>query len=514
MGYLLGIDSGTTMVKAALFDVEGGAVACAEKDCTVSFRDEKRAELDMGIYWNACRECLREIAKNGGFDLSEVKAISISSQGVTFVPVDRQGRELRRGIFVYDTRAVAESAAVVEKFGEERIFEVTGMPVVTAQFEVPKLMWIRKHEPECFRNIHKLLLVQDYLVFKLTGKYICVEPIISSSLLFDVKRKRWWEEMLDFIGLSEKKLPDVCRPGEAVGTVTADVSRETGLSTKAVVVAGAIDQVSGMLGMGNTAPGLISESTGSVLAVHTVSEHAFDRRDAGVHNFCNAVEKTYALISVCPSAGATLNWFKDVFCEKEKEEARRTGGNVFDLILNGAAAIAAGSDGLLMLPYLAGRGSPKPNMFVKGLFFGLRLDHRKAHFVRSLIESIAYMLKDNVEVFKNSGLAAAEIRSFGGGSRSGVWNQIKADVCGLPVVTSGFHEPGCAGAAILAGVGRGIFSDIEEGCERLVSLNEPVYPDMNRVEKYGQLYERYTGLNETVEPLFDSHDDDGKMTKR
>jgi xylulokinase len=505
MSYLLGIDAGTTMVKVGLFDEEKGAVSHAEIDCTVSFSDERRAEIDMEIYWEACKQCLNRISQAGKTSLSGVRAVSISSQGVTFVPVDRRGRALRKGIFMYDARAVSEAEEIVERFGEEKIFEVTGQPVVSALFEVPKLMWIRKHEPECFRKIYKILLVQDFLVHKFTGKYICVQPLISSSLLFDVKQRKWWEEMLDFIELEEDKLPDVYRPGERVGTVAGEVSLETGVSTKAVVVAGAIDQVSGMLGIGNTQPGLISESTGSVLAIHTVSNDVFNLRDAGVHTFCNAVDDTYALISVCPSAGTVLNWFKDLFCEKELEDALKKGRNVFELILQGAEKIGAGSDGLIMLPHLAGRGSPKPNMSVKGVFFGMRLGHSKSHFVRALIESVAYMLKSNVDVFKSSGLEIEQIRSFGGGSKSRIWNQIKADVCRLPVVTSGFHEPGCLGAAILAGVGGGIYKNIEDGCARLVSLNEPLYPDEENSRKYEYFYDTYSRLNETVEPLFQGY---------
>jgi xylulokinase len=502
MGYLLGIDAGTTMVKAALFDEEKGAVAHTEVDCTLSFSDEKRAEIDMEIYWDACKHCIHNFSTIEHISLSDVSALSISSQGVTFVPIDRQGKQLRRGIFVYDTRAVSEARALVERFGEKEIFEITGQPAITAQFEVPKLMWIRKHEPECFNNIYKILLVQDYLVFKLTGICICVKPIISSSLLFDLKRKRWWAELLDFIDLPEERLPDVYNPGDVVSPISAKASRETGISAKAVVVAGAIDQVSGMLGVGNTVSGIISESTGSVLAVHTVSDSVFAQQDAGIHSFCNAIENTYALISICPSAGTTLNWFKDVFCDSEMEHASKTGTNVFELILNGVSDIPAGSDGLVMLPYLSGRGSPKPNMTVKGLFFNIRLDHRKAHFLRALLESVAYMLKSNIEIFKKYGLYANEIRSFGGGSKSELWNQIKADVCSLPVLTSRFQEPGCMGAAILAGVGSGLFENIDEGCKQFVCLNEPVYPNEKNNKIYEEYFERYTRLDETVEPLF------------
>ena len=502
MAYLLGIDAGTTMVKAALFDEDRGAVSDASVDCTIAFSDEHHAEIDMVLYWEACKECISRISKKEKKRFKDIVAISISSQGVTFVPVDRDGKEMRKGIVFYDTRAGSEARALTEHFGEDRIYEITGQPAVSPQLEAAKLMWINGHEPDCYREMYKVLLVHDYIAYKFTGEFVCVSPVISSSLLFDVKQKKWWEEMLDFIGLSKEKLPDIYRPGEPIGPISKEVAAETGISSNALVVAGAIDQVCGMLGIGNTRPGILSESTGSVLAIHTVSDDIFSRREAGIYNFCNAVADTYALISVCPSAGTTLNWFKDTFCEKEKEDAVNSGVDIFELLLKKAGKIEAGSDGLIMLPHLAGMGSPRPNSSAKGVFYGFRLHHKKPHFVRSLVESIVYMLKSNIDVFKNSGLEIEGIRSFGGGSKSTVWNQIKADICGLPVITSNFHEPGCQGAAVLAGVGSGIYKDIEDGCGRLISLAEPVYPDQENLKRYEHGYNEYLRLNKAVEPLF------------
>jgi xylulokinase len=502
MAYLLGIDSGTTMVKAALFDEDRGAVADASVDCTVSFTDAHHSEIDMGLYWEACKECIHKISKKEKKHFKEIKAISISSQGVTFVPVDRDGRDLRRGIVFYDTRAGSEARILMEHFGEDKIYEITGQPSVSAQLEAAKLLWISRHEPDCYREIHKILLVHDYLAYKFTGKFACVQPVISSSLLFDLRQKIWWDEMLDFIGLSEEKLPEIYRPGDPIRQITKEVSGETGISSDALVSAGAIDQVCGMIGIGNTHSGILSESTGSVLAIHTVSDDIFSRREAGIYNFCNAVADTYALISVCPSAGATFNWFKDTFCEKEKEEAKNNGVDIFDMLLTEADKINAGADGLIMLPHLAGMGSPAPNMSAKGVYYGFRLHHKKPHFVRSLVESIAYMLKSNIEVFKESGMEIEGIRSLGGGSKNRIWNQIKADICGLSVITSNFHEPGCQGAAVLAGVGRGIYKDIEDGCNRLISLSEPVYPNQENRNRYEQGYREYMRLNTALAPLF------------
>ena len=502
MAYLLGIDAGTSSIKAALFDEEKGEVASACVECAVSYDNDGCVELDMEIYWNACKKCISIISQESKIDFKDLKALAISSQGVTFVPVDRHGNELGRGIVSYDTRAKCEADELIRHFGEEKLFEVTGQPVTPETFEAPKLLWIRKHEPDRFRNIHKILLVHDYLVYKLTGNFICVPPLISSSLLFDVRHKKWWEEMLDFLQLSPEKFPRICQPGEQSGHISKKVSAETGMSEKTLVVAGAIDQVCGMIGVGNISPGLISESTGSFLAIHTVSRNFFDQRDAGIHNFCHAVENTFALMCICPTAGSAFNWFKENFCEVEKEYAEKTGSNVFELLIKNAEKITAGSDGLIMFPYLSGKGSPCPSPLARGLFYGFRLHHKKEHFVRALIESIAYMIKSNIDVFKENGLDIKEIRSFGGGSQSKIWNQIKADVCRIPIITSNYAEPGCLGAAIIAGTGYGIYQDIEEGCNRLVLPGKHYEPDPVISGEYENYYGEFMKFNEIMKSMY------------
>ncbi len=503
MSYLLGIDAGTTTIKAALFDPVSGVLASASVDCPASYQDAGIAEIDMDRYWYACKKCILAISQSKGQALKNVGALCISSQGVTFVPIDRNGKELRRGIVYYDTRAATEAQALVDRFGEERLFNTTGQPGISALYEAPKLMWIREHEPECFQEIYKLLLVHDYLVFRFTGELVCVPPLMSSSLLFDLKHRDWWHEMLDFIGLPEEKLPALQDSGSLIGTVMRDTAEETGIPESAVVTAGAIDQVCGMLGVGNIREGIVSESTGSVLAVHTVSRNMLGCMDAGIHNFCNAIGTTYALIGVCPTAGSALNWFKDGFCETEIEEAKRLDRSVYELLDREAGQVPAGSEGLIMLPHLTGRGSPKPNPLAKGVFYGLRLHHRKHHFTRAVLESVAYMLRSNLDTFRSSGIEIQEIRSFGGGSRSGLWNQIKADVCGLPVVASHSHEPGCIGAAILAGVGSGVFESIDEACKTLVRPGKPHYPDEITCAAYRPYFEEYKKLNDLLEPLFE-----------
>ncbi len=502
MAYLLGIDAGTTTMAAAVFDSDGGLVGNALVECADFYRDNKIVEIDMDNYWRALISCLERLKEKSGIDLHSINALSISSQGVTFVPVDNEGYNLGHAIVYYDTRAGNESEEIIREFGDDWIFSVTGQPSISPLFEAAKLLWIRKHEKERFEKIGKLLLVHDYLTFKLTGEFVTVSSLQSSSLLFDIHKKRWWVDMLDFLGFKEERLPEIYRHGDPVAKVCKAASKETGLSTSTVVVTGAIDQVCGMIGIGNIHKGAISESTGSVLAIHTVSNEPFKKNNAGIHTFCNAIDSTYALIGICPAAGSAFRWFKECFGEEDQRRAEIDEVDVFDLLTSSAEEIDPGAEGLIMLPHLAGRGSPKSDPAVRGVFYGIGLHHKKPHFVRALMESVAFLIRENLQVFRENLLNINEIRSFGGGSRSRSWNQIKADICCLPLVTSTCSEAGCLGAAILAGFGIHEFSSIEEGCQRLVLLDKPILPNERNKKKYEAIYKLYQMLNEALEPVF------------
>lgn len=307
--------------------------------------------------------------------------------------------------------------------------------------------------------------------------------------------------MLDYLGLTPGQLPEICGHGQPVGTVCRSAARATGLAPETVVVTGALDQICGMMGVGNIAPGMISESTGTVLAVHTLADKFFAGKDEGIHNFCHVRAGRYAWIGVCPTACSALDWFMDILAGDEQMRMQQA---LLDQLSRKAAGVPPGSDGLILLPHLAGSGSPRPNPSARGVFYGVQLHHKREHFFRALLEAIACELKSNIEVFRRNGLALREIRSFGGGSRNRLWNQIKADICGLPVVTSNCPEPGCLGAAILAGVGVGMYKHIEEGVRRLVVLNRPQYPDGAAVRRYESLYQAYKKLERNMTPMYGS----------
>jgi xylulokinase len=501
MSCLLGIDSGTTNVKAAVFDSEEGCIDTASVECRDLFTVGDRVEVPMSAYWNAVVQCIRVIGARGRVRLGDIRALSVSSQGVTFVPVDDRGEEIGRAIYLHDTRAVEQAAAIRDAFGSRALYDTAGQPAVNAMFEAARLLWIRGREPARFARIHKVVLVHDYLMYRLTGQFVTVPSIQSSSLLLDIRTRSWWPEMLHLVGLSEEQLPRLVEHGQPVGRIGARAVEETSLPPATVVVAGGIDQVCGMIGVRNIEKGVISESTGSVLALHTLSKEPFHREESGVFNFCAFGAGSYALIPVCPTAGAALRWFKESFCPEETARAEAARESVYDVLTRSAGTVPPGSDGLLMLPYLSGSGSPRPDLRAKGAFYGVTLAHGKSHFIRALLESVACLLKSNIDTLRAGGMDFAEIRSFGGGSQSRLWNQIKADLCGLPVRASRVPETGCLGAAVLAGVGCGTYAAMEEGCRALVRLDEPLAPDASLRPLYDDVFGRYESLRKAVEPL-------------
>ncbi|MFA6470534.1 MAG: FGGY family carbohydrate kinase [Candidatus Latescibacterota bacterium] len=498
MSFFLGIDSGTSSVKTALVESEKGILDIASQECLPVYANGF-VEIEMNVYWEAVKSCIGELRSRNPEKIKSISAISVSSQGVTFTTVDSKGNDLGNAVVAYDERAKDEAEQIISLFGAQKIFDRTGQPVVSETYEASKLLWVRRREPEKFRAIDKILLVHDYLIYKLTGRFITVPSILSSSLLFDVRKRVWWDEMLDFIGLSPKQLPEISDAGEPVGNISPEVSSETGIPQSALIVAGAIDQLCGMIGIGNIRPGILSESTGSFLAVHTVTTDFFDKKEAGIHNFCGFQKKDFVLIGICPTAGSAFEWIKKIFFD--------CGGNTpgtytFENICEKAGAVPPGAEGLLMLSHLAGKGSPSPNPPVKGMFYGFGLGHRQEHFARACMESVAYMLRNNLDVLRDNGLSISKIYSFGGGARSDLWNGIKADVCGLAIESSGGSEPGCLGAAIIAGTGSGIYNSIADGCSALVKRGKIYYPDNENSKKYKKSYENYLKLNKLIDKLY------------
>lgn len=502
MGYLLGIDAGTTGLKAVLFDEGGDEIAIGRAEYSLYMPEADMAELDAEEYWNACKRAVSEILSTSKIDPKKIRAVAVSSQGETLIPVNREGRPLRRAIVWLDNRSKDESEIIRKQFGADTIFKVTGQPEVVPTWPATKILWLKRNEPRVFDKVYKYLLVEDFIVFKLTGIFVTEYSLVSSTLMFDISKEDWWEEMLNFIGINSGQLPKLMSSGEVVGNVTERASRETGLSSSTIVSTGALDQAAGAVGAGNIKPGIITETTGTVLALLATIENPIcdPKRRIPCHH--HAVPKKFFLIPWCPTAGIVLKWFRDEFGQYEMEAAEKMKVDAYDLLTLEASKVAAGSDGLLMLPYFMGAGPPEFDPHARGILFGLTLKHTKAHVVRAILESIAFMIRKNVELFEELGIPVKEIRSMGGASRSPLWNQIKADVTSKPIITLQTEEAASLGAAILAGVAYGAFKSIEEGCKTMVKLKRKYETRLEDKNVYEKLYKVYCNLYDHVRELF------------
>lgn len=465
MRYLLGIDVGTTSLKAAVFDEKAVCVQTITKDYTLEVAGDV-VEFPADNYWKLVEEVLDEVTS-----AHDIYALSIDTQCETLIVTDEVGAPLRKTIVWLDNRAAREADELREKFGEKRVYEITGQPEITATWPAAKLLWMKKNEPETFAKIRKVFLLEDYLLYKLTGKFVTEESLQSSTIYYDIHKHAWWDEMLNYIGIEAEKFPEIHRSAEIVGEYR-------GIK----VVTGAIDQIAGAIGAGVVKKGVISEMTGTTMVIFAPSDTvpAYNP-NSKVPCHLNYDGK-YCLLMWTPTAGIALKWFKNQFCEnfsfRELDEL--------------AEAVPAGSAGLTFLPYLCGSTMPKYDPDARGVFYGLTMEHTRGHAVRSILEAVSCMLKGNLDYV---GIDCNEIRAMGGGAQSPLWCQIKADMTGKTFITLKNEETACLGSAILAGVATGVFESVEAACEIAVEPNKVYRP--SGVD-YSECYRRYCEVDDKI----------------
>jgi xylulokinase len=502
MTLFLGIDAGTTALKAALFDLEGRMLALDRQEYQLLTPAPAWVEVDPQVYWEALCRATATVLGSSGAAPERVTALAISSQAETIVPVDSAGQPTYRAIVWLDNRAVAEAEWLAGHFEAEDVYRVTGQPEVAPTWPACKLLWLRQHEPAVFERTARFLLVEDFLLHRLTGQFVTEYALQTSSLMLDIQQKTWWQPVLDAIGLSPDRLGRLVEPGEAVGPLSREGSGALGLTPRTIAVAGAMDQAAGAVGAGNIAPGVVTETTGGALAILATLEAPRYDPQRRVPCHYHALPDTYCLLPWGQTAGMALRWFRDQFCELEVETARKKGRDAYDLMAELAASVPATSEGLVVLPHLEGAACPEFNAAARAVFYGATLRHTRAHFVRAIMESVAYMLRVNLNIVEELGVPVREVRSMGGGARSGLWLQIKADVLQKPVTPVAVEDAACLGAAMMAATATGAFSNLEEAVGQMVRLGQTVEPSLGQAEAYQQGYSQYLELYERLAPMF------------
>ena len=474
MAVLVGIDVGTTGVKAVAISPRGGVLRRAEEEYPLSTPRPGWSEQDPEDWWRATEAALRAV---GGDDAA---GIGLAGQMHGLVTLDERERVLRPAILWNDQRTAAECAEIEERVGLERLIELTGNRALTG-FTAPKLLWVRNHEPEVYARIAHVLLPKDYVRLKLTGERAIDVADASGTLLFDVAGRRWSEAVLEALDVPVGWLPRALE--------SPDVSAET--ADGVPVAAGAGDQAAGALGVGVDRPGPVSVVVGtSGVVFASLPDFAADR-EARVHSFCHAVPGTWHAMGVMLSAAGSLRWLRDAIAP----------GESFDRLVGEAERWPPGAEGLAFLPYLAGERTPHADPAARGAFVGLSLRHDRGALTRAVLEGVAYGLRDSLELLRALGLRPEVGRVSGGGARSDLWLRILASVLGIPLERTVVEEGAAYGAALLAGVAGGVFADVHEAVSACVQVRDTIEPEPAWAEVYDEWYRRFRALYPALHPV-------------
>lgn len=497
--YTIGVDVGTTSIKSVLLNNKGEQLASVMKEYTLDSDANDTCELNPDVYWDITCQVICDLLKLSDVSPQLVKGVAFSSQGETLIVVDKNGIPLRKAIVWLDNRSVDEAKQIEEHFGNQLIINITGQPEVVPTWPATRLLWLQKYEPEVFKNAFKYLLVEDYLMFKMTGKYCTEHSLVSSTLYFDINKLTWWSEMLQFLGVTQNQLPEVLPSGVSIGYLSVQAASATGLTTNTQCVTGAYDHPAGAIGAGSVMAGDVTLTIGASMAMCVSMTHPVTDTSLKIPCQCHAVDGLYFLLPYGQTAGMVLKWFRDEFYSEEMKQATVQDIDPYDIMVAQAQAIPIGADGLIMLPHLMGAGSPEFNPEAKGVFAGVKMGMNKGHFTRAILESVVCMIHRNIQIMMEQGISIREINVLGGGSKSELWVQMLANMTGISVNTLMISDNAATGAALLAGVGVGVFNDLNEACRCTVKSQTRFEPDSLEHEQYQKVYNKYIQLYQSLE---------------
>jgi len=502
MGRLLGIDVGTTGAKALVIDEDGRVVTRSFRPYPLLTPKPNWAEQDPEDWWTAVVDCLREILGNG-VEAREISAIGLTGQMHGAVAMDKDNKVLRPCILWCDQRTAPQCEEIMGLFGRRRFLDLT-CNIALPGFTAPKILWIRENEPEIYGRIAKVLLPKDYIRFRLTGVFATEVSDASGTVLFDVRNRRWSGEVLSELRINGDMMPDAFESPFLSGEVSSETASLTGLRRGTPVAGGGGDQAAGAVGNGIVRAGLVSCTIGTSGVVFASCDGPLIDPEARLHSFCHAAPGKWHVMGVMLSAGGSLRWFRDTLGGEEVALGKERGVDPYVILADELASRAEpGCEGLIFLPYLMGERTPYPNPNAKGVLFGLTLRHKKSDLVRSVMEGVAYGMRDSLELVRALGIKIGQVRASGGGARSPLWRQMQADIYNTELVTVSIDEGPALGAALIAGVGAGTFKSVEDACERAITLATRTTPIPENVKLYGKYYSVYRDLYANLEGQFD-----------
>jgi len=497
--YVIGVDLGTTAFKAGLFNDKGIVVCTHTQEHSLMTPAPLTVEQSAENYWKAFKISVKGLMEKSHIEKDSVISLSISAQGETMAFFDRNMNPIGNFIVWMDTRPQEEAGIINSWFSADEILNVTGQGKITSLYPACKVLWVKRNYPEIFQKTFKIMLLEDYIFYLLTGK-ICGEGSLwCTSYLWNINTKKWWNKMLYLLDVREDQLPEIVESTTCLGKIIPSVAEELGLSENLELVMGGLDQLCGAIGVGNVEPGVFSESTGAVVAVCTMSNGIVLDRDGELPCFFGAVPGQF-MLHAGAKGGIIYRWLRDVFCTEELAIQDKGGPSAYQLMDEQASKIPAGSEGLVVLPYFGGAGAPETDQYAKGMIYGLGLQHTKPHIIRAFMEAVAVNIYRMVQYSeKITGKEIKEIRSLGGGANSPLWCQIKADVMGRPVVTmKNVQDAACLGAAIIAGVGINLWPSISQIASEITEIDKVYLPNPENRAAYDELAEKYALLVDSI----------------
>jgi len=485
MGYLLGLDIGTSGVKALLVSPEGKIISTKTVSYPLKTPHSGWAEQSPYDWWNATVKVIRETVSNNPIDSSEIKGISLSGQMHSSVFLDKKMEVIRPAILWSDTRTSEQCKEIYTKVGGlNQLIHYVSNPALEG-FTAPKILWLKENEPENYEKIKHVLLPKDYIRYKLTGELFTEVSDAAGTLLFEVIKKRWSTGLLEKLEIDQDVLPPVLNSFDIAGKVTKKIAEQTGLKFGTPIVAGGADNACGAVGSGIIEEGRVMVSIGSSGVVLAQTNNPQADQEGRIHLFNHACPDSWYMMGVMLSAGMSYEWLKRNLFNNRLSCAK------LDQL---AEEINPGSEGLIFLPYLYGERTPHNDANARGVYFGISGKHDQRHFVRSVLEGVAFALKDSLELIKDKGVKIKEIRAIGGGAKSRIWQQILADILGEEINLLNVEEGPAFGAALIAGVGVGVYDSFAEAVNGIIKVKKTIVPRIQNTEKYNHYYQLYKKL--------------------
>ncbi|GAB4138756.1 MAG: xylulokinase [Planctomycetaceae bacterium] len=502
MSVFLGIDIGTSGTKTLAIREDGTILASVNATYPLIVEQSGWSEQRPEDWWQATVQTVKDVVAQGAFTAADIAGIGLSGQMHGSVFLDENQDVIRPAILWNDQRTQKECEEIeAAAGGRKQLIEMVANPALTG-FTAPKILWLRKHEPNHFQRVRQILLPKDYIRFRLTGEFATEVSDASGTLLLDVANRCWSSRLLEALQIDWELLPKVFESEEVSGQVSSTVAQELGIPAGVPVVGGGGDQAAGAVGNGIVQAGAVSATIGTSGVVFAHSDDVQTDPQGRVHTFCHAVRGKWHVMGVVLSAGGSLQWYRNELAQSEIAIAEAMNVDPYELLSAEAAQAPAGSENLFFLPYLTGERTPHADPYARGSWVGLGLRHQRPHLVRSIMEGATYAMRDCFEIIEGMGIPVTETRLSGGGARSPFWRQMQADIYDREVVTINAEEGPAYGVALLAAAGTGAYKNIVEACEATIKVTTYTQPTEDGPAIYNERYPIYQKLYRSLKDDF------------